>query len=400
MIKNNIASWDLMGRVKKDVPAAPTPDAVWEIPGADRKGGKAWVYLANPRFGLTRPVILSDGFHQGPTDLNEFWNGLEGGQFPFASELRKRGHDLVILGYDDCTASILHNASTAQRCIMRALAERLGSAPLTVGGFSMGGLITRYSLAKMENDGMDHQTALYVSYDSPHHGAWMPIGLQALAHALRGLVPALSEQVNSPASRQLLWRHIAELGDTPREDPERTKFLEELSTVGNWPMRPRKLALANGAGKGNSGVPAGKEALHGVAGGALEGFALFSQAAGDNEVVFQGGPAFDNLEKRTSGLPEADGAHGGTLESFDLAFKALNAAIPGAVKCPYPSTSFVPTGSAIAVSTDPWTNLSADVTDLHPDAFAVDDYICASQNEKHTLMTEELGMWLLDRLPR
>ncbi|WP_272459971.1 esterase/lipase family protein [Polyangium jinanense] len=389
-----------MGRVKKDVPAAPKPDAVWEIPGANRLGGNAYVYYANPKFGLTRPVILSDGFHQGPTDLNGFWNELENGQYAFATELRRRGYDLVILGYDDCTASILHNAAVAHRCIERAIAERLGSAPLTVGGFSMGGLITRYTLARMENDGMDHQTAVYVSYDSPHHGAWMPIGLQALAHALRELAPPLSAQVNSPASRQLLWRHIAELGDTPREDPERTKFLEELKRVGDWPRRPRLLALANGAGKGNSGVPAGKEAVHGVAGGILDGFALFSQAAGDNKVVFRGGPGLDNLEQRTSGLPEADGAHGGTLESFELAFKALNAAIPGAVKCPYPSTSFVPTGSALAVGTDPWTDLSADITILDPDKFALDDWMCASQNERHTLMTEELGTWLLERLPR
>jgi hypothetical protein len=394
MIKSNIANWDLMGRTKKDAPEAPKPDVVWKLPG-----GTAWVYYGVGNRGLVRPVILSDGFHQGATDLNEIWDGLERGKFAFATNLRNRRCDLVIVGYDDCTASILDNARAVTECIFRSSAERMGSAPLAVGGFSMGGLITRYVLAKLEMERMDHQTDTYFSYDSPHHGAWMPIGLQALAHALRDLAPELSEQVNSPAARQLLWRHIEEFGATPGEDPERTRFLEALNRFGGWPQRPRKLALANGAGKGNSGVPAGKEALHGVSGGALDGFALFTQATGDNKVVFQGGPAFDKLEQRVSGLPEADGAHGGTLESFDLAFKALNVALPGAAKCPYPSTSFVPTGSAVALrGADPWKDLSADVTNLSPDRTEFDDYKCASQNERHTLMTEELGTWLLDRL--
>lgn len=88
------------------------------------------------------------------------------------------------------------------------------------------------------------------------------------------------------------------------------------------------------------------------------------------------------------------------LESFGLAFDAMNS-IPGALACPYPSTCFVPTGSAVAVrGADPWQDLSADVSNLSPDNTAFDDYRCASQNERHTTMTEELGMWILDRIAR
>jgi len=396
MVNINVKSWDLMGRsIKQDVPEAPTPDAVWKLPG-----GTAWVYYGSGNRGLVRPVILSDGFHQGGTDLNEIWDGLERRKFAFPTNLRSRGFDLLILGYDDCTASILDNTRAATECIFRAIAERMGSAPLAVGGFSMGGLITRYTLAKLEMQRMDHQTATYISYDTPHLGAWMPIGLQALAHALRDLRPELSEQVNSTAARQLLWRHIAEFGDTPREDEERIKFRNALMGVGYWPQRPRLLAVANGAGKGSNGIPSGKEALRGVSGGPFDGFALHTQAAGDNKVVLQGGPAFDNLEKRTSGLPEVDGAHGGMLESFGLAFDAMNL-IPGSLECPYPSTCFVPTGSAISVrGTEPWQNLNADLSNLSPDETDFDDFKCASQNERHTMMTEELGMWLIDRLAR
>lgn len=175
MVDIKVQSWDLMGRsIKKDVPAAPNPDAVWKLPG-----GTAWVYYGFGNRGLVCPVILSDGFHQGGTDLDEIWNGLERGKYAFASNLRSRRCDLVIVGYDDCTASIFDNARAVTECIFRSIAERMGSAPLAVGGFSMGGLITRYVLAKLEMERMDHQTATYISYDSPHHGAWMPIGLRS-----------------------------------------------------------------------------------------------------------------------------------------------------------------------------------------------------------------------------
>ena len=37
-------------------------------------------------------------------------------------------------------------------------------------GYSMGGLIARYALAYMEEQGIAHETRLYVSYDAPQKG--------------------------------------------------------------------------------------------------------------------------------------------------------------------------------------------------------------------------------------
>ena len=39
----------------------------------------------------------------------------------------------------------------------------------------MGGLVTRYALAKLETENVEHQVGTYFSYDSPHQGAWIPI---------------------------------------------------------------------------------------------------------------------------------------------------------------------------------------------------------------------------------
>lgn len=385
----NIKSWDPTGRGQKTPPAAPAPNATWKV-----GTGTAWVYHGdrNTR-GITKPVILADGFHGGGTSLDEMWDGLERGAYPFITELRRRGHDLIILGFDDCTASILDNARVAQECIMRAIAERMGDAPLTVGGFSMGGLITRYALAKLEVERMDHQTALYISYDSPHHGAWMPIALQAMAHSL-GPQSDLSKLVNSPAARQLLWRHIPNLLTAPHEDPLRTEFLATLKRFGDWPQRPRKLAVANGKGEGSNGIKAGEVAVSGES-GIVKNVKLFTQATGKGVLVAQVG-LLGVWPVKTNELPAADGAHGGQLEGFGLAADEMIKA--GQVTCNQRWHSFVPTGSAIATAGfDPFTDLGASVLDRETE---VDDFTCADKNEKHTLMNKALGAWILDRLPR
>ncbi|WP_434595657.1 hypothetical protein [Streptomyces sp. A5-4] len=129
------------------MPAAPTPDAEWIFPAErTRQGGMARVHYAEGHDRLTKPVIISDGFNSGPSNMDEFWDGLENKGYAFATELSRRGYGLILLGYLERSASLLDNAGVAQECVQRAIGERVGDAPLTVGGFSMGGIITRYTL--------------------------------------------------------------------------------------------------------------------------------------------------------------------------------------------------------------------------------------------------------------
>ena len=104
--------------------AAPAPDETWDLPN-----GMAWVYYAGPRPGLTRPVIMADGFNSGSSTLDGSWTHLELSGYPMISELRRRGLDVILLGYTERSASILENARTAKAAIMQAIAERAGNAP-------------------------------------------------------------------------------------------------------------------------------------------------------------------------------------------------------------------------------------------------------------------------------
>lgn len=256
------------------------PSTVWDLPG-----GTAWVYYGEGHTGLTRPVIFADGFNTGPSSLDFSWEIMEFGDYALISELRRRGHDVILLGFHERSASILDNSRTAQAAILHAIAERQSNTPLAVGGFSMGGLVTRHALAKMESQGIDHQTSLYFSYDSPHRGAWIPIALQAFAHYIKDLDSRFSDQINSPAARQLLWRHIDRWDGTPDQSDERAAFLAEMRAVGEWPHRPRLIGVANGVANGTgTDVQPGELALEGK-GLSVVGTKLYTQAPGDHELV-------------------------------------------------------------------------------------------------------------------
>ena len=367
------------------------------------------MYYGEGRQDLVRPVILTDGFAGVPSNLDVLYDGLNRGAYPFITELTNRGHDFILVGYNDRTASILANAEVVKSCIWRAISERRGDIPLAVGGFSMGGLVTRYALAKLEFDGIDHQTSTYISYDSPHRGAWIPISLQSLAHYLKDQDSSLSDMINSPAARQLLWRHIENLGDEPAEDPLRADFLGKLRDVGWWPAGYGdrggfvKIGVANGSGTGvGNGNPAGEVALHVTKlGGALNLTKLYLQDNGDPQLGAQFPRVLQlPLKIYTHGYPQLDSAPGGTLRSFGIAADALKDAGQPA-ESDYPTVNFVPSVSAVAIrDIDNQADLYTDISTLPPRASELDEFLCSSANEEHTVITEELCTWILDRLPQ
>ncbi|MGW7194258.1 esterase/lipase family protein [Streptomyces sp. NPDC054838] len=377
----------------------PVPHDVWDLPG-----GTAWVYYAEGGDRLTKPVIAADGFNMGSSSIDMLWQGLDWGEYAFFSELRRRGHDVIVLGFHERSAAIQQNADAAIEVITRAGNERQGNHRLAVGGFSMGGLVTRYALAKMEDQQIDHQTGLYWSYDTPHRGAWIPLGLQAFAHYSRKLNDAFSRQINSPAARQLLAWHIEEWDSKPGVDEMRERLLAELNQMGNWPAIPVKIGVANGVatGQGN-GIKPGDHAVEGK-GLSILGTNLYAQRGGDNQIVatlrlVTPPPA---KEVPTDDLPEIDGAPGGTLEGFGILADKLNEQPPILglkTNAHVRHHSFVPSVSAVAirdVTTD--ADLYVNIGGLKPETSELDDFKLASHNEPHTLMTTELGGWIVEQI--
>jgi hypothetical protein len=141
-------------------------------------------------------------------------------------------------------------------------------------GPSMGGIISRYALNYMEANSLDSDTRLYISFDSPHHGANVPIGLQ---HQLNFLAfngtnptpevqPLINGLLKSAAARQLLTDHLeAHLSGAdlvsfdpaltlPQAHPFRAIFESNINalTPSGFPETVRNVAIINGSGENNA----------------------------------------------------------------------------------------------------------------------------------------------------
>ncbi|MGW1513503.1 alpha/beta hydrolase [Streptomyces sp. NPDC002394] len=306
-----------------------------------------------------------------------------------------------MVGFDERSESILTNADTMMAAVLRTSAEQLGNTRLMVGGFSMGGIVARYALAKMESQCMDHGAGVYVSFDSPHRGAWVPIGLQAFAHYLaKAGDDTYLRQISSPASQQMLWRYQDALDGTPAESPLRTRFKEQLEEVGGWPRIPRLIGVSSGRGDGvGNGVKAGQETLS-CAGQIFGGTRFLAQSQGKKaQVAVLDGVLGGPHTITTDSFPELDGAPGGTLESFGIIADALTE-VGEEVTATHRSVCFVPSVSAVAVrDLDSHDDLYTNIDDLPPEESDLDDFLLSFDNDPHTIMTLEIAEWVLDRLP-
>ncbi|GHH64956.1 hypothetical protein GCM10017673_08500 [Streptosporangium violaceochromogenes] len=398
-------------------PARP-PDEEWALTSAwpyrdETATGTAAVYYGAGHTRLTRPMIFADGFSYGPSDLAGLWTHLNTPYSPsgerLLDQLLAAGVDVVLLGFDVRHTYIQANAGVAVSCVRQAITRRQGSAPLIVGGVSMGGVVTRYALAAMEDAGEDHQTATYLSYDSPHNGAWIPLILQQLAYFSERLsppepgTPGQAGLIKSPAAQQLLWGWVEKTGysgPVATASPLRQEFLADLEKLGWFPSEPRKLGVVNGTGDGTGlGVTPGEQVFEWSRLGGLVGATVRIQPAyGDRQHVggMRAVPLWASKSYTTRVAP-FDGAPGGTLASYGMLAEKLGVEIDDRHR----EVCFVPSVSAAALKYDPvgWpVDLHTDLSTLPGGSSHLNDFRCDVTNSAHGTVTRTLAEWILAQL--
>jgi len=207
--------------------------------------GEYEIFIDNVDGILDKPIIVLDGFDPGDgRNITGLYNSLNFGGQNLADILRNEGFDIVILNAPQYTTNgkdidggadyIQRNAMVTIELINLLNDLKVGNEELVLLGPSMGGLIARYALSFMEQNSMDPETRLYISFDSPHRGANIPISLQYLINYLAQqlgdptAVTLVDQVLNSPAAKEMLYDHLnAHLlaGSTFEQDP--TKLLPE-----------------------------------------------------------------------------------------------------------------------------------------------------------------------------
>lgn len=159
---------------------------------------------------LDKPIILVEGYDPSNqiTPENYYYGGF--------SSLVSDGRDLFIVNLNSHEKSINENAALLRQIIQEINGAKSGNHPTAVIGYSMGGIVARKALKNMELAGINHQTSLYVSYDSPHLGANAPLSLQETVDKIIneidsksfGYTPSSLKRArniyNSPAAREML----------------------------------------------------------------------------------------------------------------------------------------------------------------------------------------------------
>ncbi|WNM19225.1 T9SS type A sorting domain-containing protein [Flavobacterium capsici] len=247
--------------------------------------GEYEIFLDNVDGVLDKPIILIDGFDPGDTrNTAAIYSLLDyGTNQNLADYLRTLGYDIVIINFPTYTVPstttvidggadfIQRNAFILVQLINQINAQKVGIEKNVVIGPSMGGLISRYALRYMEMNNMNHDTRLYISFDSPHQGANVPIGFQHLFNYMAygplgsaAVQPVVDGLIKSAAARQMLVDHLeghlqtgsafefntASASLVPTGAPNfRNAFQNELNTMG-FPTLTRNVSISNGAGNG------------------------------------------------------------------------------------------------------------------------------------------------------
>jgi hypothetical protein len=222
------------------------------FPPAHRYGEFGWdVFVSGGAYPQSVPDF-SDGqpFSLG---LNQL-----AGQQGLIQQLLNQGYDIVLVDFARGADYVQKNAFALVKVIQEindlkvANQNNIKEENIVIGA-SMGGLTTRYALGYMEKNNFKHCTRLWGSFDSPHLGANIPVGLQ---YALLFFANSNNQsrenirRLNLPAAKQMLIRHISRDFNGKKEIETnascfRNNLVSALTEIG-WPDQLRKIALVNG----------------------------------------------------------------------------------------------------------------------------------------------------------
>lgn len=275
---------------------------------------KIWYGNQNSTCNIRKPIIIVDGFDPDDKrriDYNDCYNDdrckyegmkietygslsklMEYSEGSLINKLNEKNFDVILVnlpyynkiqnnpnseiicaGADDIFRNGYSVASFIQK--INSDLQSVGSTEkLMVVGPSMGGLITRYALAYLEKQGINHNTKVWVSMDSPHQGANIPLAVQEdiwfFAKKLKqnSANEQFTKTLHSPAAEQMLI-DIVKSDGMPYRNQNNTNFISSVKNNGvlgsdGFPISYgiKNIAITNGSLSGTKNVNPKENFLH------------------------------------------------------------------------------------------------------------------------------------------
>jgi len=391
-------------------------------------GGTVYVKYAisNTAKRLKRPLIVAEGFDPSclvttvpNMSIDAFLRKLsvvylENGQNFYTALLSN--YDIVYLDYTNGVDDIFRNARLLEDVIAWVNGQKAGvtgAEPKVVMGISMGGLVSKIALRRMEVKGGNQDTRLFISFDSPHKGANVPPAYQALVWHVNNLVFGIYVNkeaymlARSTATKQLLKLYVDYANGTFTDSYSKS-FLTSYESY-SFPINCRNIAVVNGSNYGNA-LFSPYTKLLGInskmgdisfkinayslpdkkASTVYDGLILYCKKVGGTVVCID----FTKQFKSSIATLPYDGAPGGF---YDISFFGqLPPEISNYVL--QQRFNFVPIASALSISsTNPLEVLgSQDLIGTGKTPFA--SYFAQTINEQHTWFTPQNAKYILNEL--
>lgn len=376
--------------------------------------GKAYVYLSDIKSGIRNPIIFVEGFDiDNNMNADELYSAIR--RQNLADSLKAYGYDLIIMNFSNARQSIKINASLLVKLINVVNEIKITDNENIIIGASMGGLVSRYALAYMEKSHENHETRLFVSFDSPQKGANIPLGVQYWLNFFShvdGVAEDYRSKLCSEAAQEMLYKHFLTF---PYPNNNRTNLYFQLNYLDNYPNYLRKIAISNGSAVGAGlGYGEGTKVIGWSYGeGNLDPLVIDGDcwASGKNLTLVTEcymdavwipwtlnfpSSVYDYVQVQTN--TEFDFIPGGTRATH---FEIAETDPPyGDITTSYPDHCFIPTISSLAIETnDPFYNIKQNINNVitpFDSLYFPGDK--ESINQEHVNISEEMVQWLLKEL--
>ncbi|WP_372795524.1 esterase/lipase family protein [Pontiella sp.] len=373
-----------------------------------------YIYKADPGLtGLRHPVLFIEGFDfNNDHDEEALYTQFNGDRL--IEELHDFGRDVILLNFDDANRNVWDNGAKTAKAIEYIQANRAGAAhKFTVVGAGMGGLTSRLALADLEAQNKQHGVDTWISFDAPHEGANIPLGLQKYLEFCASFTdyePGFASQsellqvLTLEALKEMLLVHYSTSDGLAAPAIDRKSLIRQLDAAG-YPTNCKSIAISNGSGLGaTQPFSPGEQIMH------LENPALpwiefniyaLPQSTGNGQnageqLVFDGLYYIvdgDNVENASYYPYALDNAPGSTSDLFYQLFSSFGYP-DGSDYCTYSNYCVVSTTSSLGI---PIEHIDADLS-AHPEIRALspfDEIHYGVANEPHMEINARNKAWFL-----
>lgn len=341
----------------------------------------------------------------------------------FVSALVDDGYDIFYLDFEDGATYMENNAMVLVKLINHINQNKCTNEEIVVLGVSMGGQVAKYGLSYMEHHQMHHCVRTYVSFDSPHKGANIPLGTQHLVDFLKdedSKQKFIYNNLLRPATKQLLLVHF----DSGEKDALFESFQQNLSNVGNYPQITRNVSIVNGSRTGQDmGFNSGDtmmdwhwaiKILWGAVTLRRVEIDLYALCGDDDDYIFKANASGigEKKEKAPSNCVPTDHVPGGFRTDISdgsgpqrtSLLWGLTSMSIGTINAHVDHECFVPTISGLDINTtDYFYDIDENLfrNDIpFPSIYPFQAYYAPDDNEKHVTISSDNIAWLVAELEK